>query len=382
MVVAVTTPPPTRNIRVLHVINSMSAGGAEHLLFGQILAGAHLWESAIVCIDEPGLLAGSVAKADIPLFSIGNGRRLNLRLLPRLREVVRRWAPDLLHLHLPRSGIVGRLAFLRRPDMPIVYTEHNLFEMYAVATRLLNTATYFRNDAAIAVSNGVRQSILAHVPARFLRRSPAVVRNGIDVAEVERHALSRDAARRYLDIPLNATVIGTVGNLYERKGHPYLIEAFAALGNAPSAARLIIIGSGVTRDDLSALATRRGVSDRVSIISGVANASRLLRAFDVFVLPSVFEGLPIALLEAMGLGVPSIAARVGGIPEVIDDEANGILVAPRDAGGLTTAIARLLADAGLRERLAISGREQIMKNFSLTNLVIETDACYRAILRR
>jgi glycosyltransferase involved in cell wall biosynthesis len=367
-------------LKVLHVINSMNPGGAEYLLLRQLEAGRDLWDSAIVCIDEPGALADAARAANIDVASIGNGSRLNLRIISLLRAEVRRRAPDILHLHLPRSGIVGRMAFRARSPVPIVYTEHNLFEMYSPPIRLLNAATYAANDLTIAVSEGVRRSILAHVRPSRLRRQPVLVPNGVDVDALERSAVSRDAARAVLDLPTDAMVVGTIGNLFGRKGQRYLVDAFAALAKDRHDLHLVIIGSGPEEAHLIAQATHANVADRVSIVSGRPDAARYIRAFDVFALSSVFEGLPVALLEAMGLGVPSVGTNVGGIPELIQHEKTGLLVEPRDAAALSAVLRRLLDDAQLRGALAAAGVQHVRTNFSMSEMVRRTDTCYRALL--
>src|SRR5690606_33680243 len=117
---------------------------AEHLLLGQILTAGDRWRAKIVCVDEPGSLRGMYQHANLEVESVGTGRRATFSVLNKLRSVIREWAPDLVHMHLPRSGFYGRIACRAFDGLPVVYTEHNVWEVYPVVTRWMNRYAYSR----------------------------------------------------------------------------------------------------------------------------------------------------------------------------------------------------------------------------------------------
>ena len=346
-------------MRLLAVINSLNPGGAENLLLGQLNALPPGCQSAVVCLDERGSLAHMAEAAGSTVIETGGAGRLDPRRVGALRRTIAAWRPDLVHIHLPRSGFFGRLACRSYPDLPVVYTEHNIWEMYSRGTRLMNRWTYARNDLVIAVSEAVRRSTLAHVPARVLRRPVVVIPNAVDVCRLERECLERAEARRLLGLPQDGMVIGNIGNLFGRKGHRFLLEAASALQARHPGVHFAVIGRGREYSQLAQLRDSLGLSRRVTFITGVSDAARYIPAFDIFALPSVFEGLPVALLEAMALALPCVASSVGGVPELIQDGQTGILTRPRSADSLASALDDLIRTPEYRRRLGGSAREWV-----------------------
>jgi glycosyltransferase involved in cell wall biosynthesis len=245
---------------------------------------------------------------------------------------------------------------------------------YRPPTRWANAATYRRNARAIAVSDGVAASIRSSVPVD-------VVVHGTDPRLVVRGAAARDAGRAELGVPGGALVVGTVGNFTAKKDQATLLRAVAALPERGREVVLVLIGLGPLEDELRALAVELGIAGRVLFPGSRDDVFALLPAFDAFVLSSRFEGLPIALLEAMATGVAPVATRVGGIPEVVTDGVDGLLVAPADPEALAGALERLLSDDALRGRLGESARDRALA-FDLANAVRRTEAIYAVALGR
>jgi glycosyltransferase involved in cell wall biosynthesis len=206
----------------------------------------------------------------------------------------------------------------------------------------------------VAVSAAVAASVRAPRPV------PEVVLHGLDapaaLADLPTPA-DREAGRRALGIPPDGPVIGTVGNFTAKKDQTTLVRALALVPGA----RLVLVGTGPREPELRALVAERGLDDRVVFAGSRDDVAALLPAFDVFALSSRFEGLPIALLEAMAAGRACVATAVGGVPEVVTDGVDGVLVPPGDAGAFAATLVALLADpdrrAALGEKAAARSRD-------------------------
>jgi len=253
--------------------------------------------------------------------------------------------------------------------------------MYCPATRWLNAQTYHLNDAIVAVSQGVLDSTLRYVDSARLLRPPVVIPNGVDCDRLDREALPRNQAREALGLPQDALIVGNIGNLFIRKGHVFLLQAAAKLARIWPKCHFAIIGDGDQAHSLVKLRRSLDLEKRVSFLTSTPHAARYLRAFDVFVLPSLFEGLPIALLEAMTLQLPCVATRVGGVPEVIEHGTSGLLTFPRDIVGLTAALDQLIGDLDLRLAVGESARERVLTTFTLSKMVEAYRGLYGEVVR-
>lgn len=364
-----------RPARVLMLTKGLGRGGTERLIVG----AARLADRSRVHLEVAYLLPWKDAfvpdleALGTPVHCLDGPRAASLGWVRRLRALVREREIDLVHTHMPLPAAFARVALPgRRPAF--VHTEHNMWGRYRPPTRWANAATYRRNARAIAVSDGVAASIRSSVPVD-------VVVHGTDARLVVRGAAARDAARAELGVPGDALVVGTVGNFTAKKDQATLLRAVAALPEGGREVVLVLVGLGPLEDELRALAVELGIAGRVLFPGSRDDVFALLPAFDAFVLSSRFEGLPIALLEAMATGVAPVATRVGGIPEVITDGVDGLLVGPGEPYALAGALDRLLGDDALRGRLGESAQNRALA-FDLANAVRRTEAIYAAALGR
>jgi glycosyltransferase involved in cell wall biosynthesis len=326
-------------VRVLWLIKGLGPGGAERLLVGSArsIDRDRFDVSAAYLLPGKDHLVGELAENGVPAVCLGARGDLDPRWIPRLRRLVRSRRIDLVHAHSPVVAAGARLAL--GPGVAVVTTEHNTWDRYRPLTRRADAATFARQRAVIAVSSEVARSIGS-------RRGPPVhvIPNGVDAEALRAAALPREAARQELDLPADAPVIGTVGGLTAKKGHAHLVRSFADLAGRVPEARLVIVGLELDAAPVRVAIEETGLGDRVLLAGYRPQAARLLRAFDVFALASSHEGMPVALLEAMALGVAVVAARVGGVPEVVTSGGDGVLVPPGDPAALAAALEELLAD--------------------------------------
>lgn len=337
--------------RILILIKGLGRGGAEQLL---VNAAPH-FDAARFRFEVAYLLPWKNALVeDLRAAGVGvhclNGAR-DPRWIGRLRNLVEDRQIDIIHVHSPYAAIGARLAYWKDPRVRIVYTEHNMWERYKAITAWGNALTFTRNDFVFAVSDEVRDSI--NYPSVLSRRAYPPVEtlyHGPDPVAIHRSA-APDGIRKELGIPIDSPIVGTVANLKSHKGHQYLLEAAALVREAVPTSRFVWAGVGPLENKLREEAEQRGLGGTVIFTGFRADAPTLMRAFDLFVLPSLHEGLPIALVEAMTLGKPVVVTDAGGIPEVVQDNKEGYVVPSRDPVALADRIVAMLQDPAMRRRM-------------------------------
>ncbi len=353
-------------MRVLVVVNELEPGGAERMIVDQVKHSTGI--EFHVC----QLTGGSQLVSELPSTTAVHYLRLAGRLDPRaftrLRHLTLRTEPALMHAHLPRSGAVAGFV-ARSLGRPFLYTEHNVWAGYSPLGRPLALAAARFADVVVAVSNEVRTSTLHNT--RIPPERVVMIRNGVDL----RRLPAATAA------PADVLRVCAIGNLYRRKGYPFLLEALAIVRDQAIQMELDAYGDGPERGALVAMAHRLRVADSVRFHGLQPNASSLLGDYHAFVLPSLVEGLPVALIEAMGAGLPVVATCVGGIPELVDDGVNGLLVAAADARGLASALAGLARDGALRARLGDAARATVRERFNIEAVARSYGECYERVIR-
>jgi glycosyltransferase involved in cell wall biosynthesis len=367
---------------VAFLTRDLQIGGAEVLLrdfLGTARAvGGPGCAYRVYPLRGGGPVEEELRKLDIPVRGLHGRIPFDPGAAVRLARCLRADRVDLLHCHLPEAGVVGRIA-CRLARIPVVYTEHSLWDHHHPVARALNRATLAWNDRVIAVSEAVRRCVLAG--SRTPPDRVVTIPNGIDVARVERDAASAPAPWKTEGIADGTRIVGTVGSLAPVKGHRYLLHALAHLRARGHQVHGVIVG----RDRgelprLRRLAVDLGLEGCVTFAGQRADAAALIRAFDVFVLPSLSEGLPVTLLEAMALGRPVVATDVGGIPEVLRDGQDGLVVPAGDPAALAAGIDALLRDPERASRLGRTARERVLDEYTVRRMVVRYQQVHREVL--
>jgi glycosyltransferase involved in cell wall biosynthesis len=365
-------------MNILLLIKGLGRGGAEQI----VVSSARLGDSSRFAYSVAYLLPWKNAfvrelkEAGVPVTCLDRGKEFSW--LRDLRRLVAQGGIDLVHAHTPVPAIGARL-FLPS-SVPIVYTEHNVWERYHRATYWGNLLTYGRNRHVFAVSEHVRSSVRYPSGVRFLPM-PIVetLYHGPDPAAVSAVASDGDP-RLEFGIPPGAPVVGTVANLKRHKGYEYLLSAAVEVRRALPDTRFILVGTGPLEHDLRRLAERLGIDDAIIFTGFRDDAVRIASCFDVFVLASIQEGLSVALIEAMSLGKPAVVTRVGGLPEVVEDGKQGFVVPASDPGSLASRVVTLLRDRRLLEAFGTEARLRAGE-FQMVNAVKRIETVYRELLR-
>ena len=376
-----------RQTNVLFFVPGFGTGGPERMvedLAARLDPGRF---RSFACSLTSGLVGEAVAARGFPVYTladaakgqrpraIGKLRAFRARVA-RLEALIERHAIDVLHTHALVPLLHAALARRRARRWRWVHTEQVLPDLPGAYPRwVVPLGRWFlsRADVVAAASDAVGAYVReeAGVAADRVR----VIYNCVDV---ERFGQRHDGAakRRELSIPADAWVIGVVANLRPQKNHELLLRALARLRPAAPNACLVLVGEGEQRERLETLAGELGIQDRVRFLGPRLDVPELLATFDVYCLPSHYEGLPFSMLEAMAARKPVVATRVLGIREIIRDAETGILVEPDDPDALCGALLRLRQDVALAEKLARAGRHYVETHGRLEQMVDGYAALY------
>ena len=367
-------------IRVLWLIKGLGPGGAERLLTA--CAAARDRESfayrAAYLLPWKDRLVPELEQLGIEVECLVVRDERDLRWAGRLRSRLRDHPVDVVHAHSPYAAGVGRLVVrslprARRPRL--VTTEHNSWSTFGRATRALNAATSPLDDAVIAVSADVRDSIRG--PAR---RKTEVVVHGVVLEQVRARGAHREQAREELGIGPDEVLVATVANYVPKKDYPNLLEAARRVTERDPSVRFCAVGQGPLEQEVHELRDRLGLDERMVLTGYREDAVGVLAGADIFVLSSRFEGLPVALMEALTLGLPVVATAVGGVPEAVDHGVEGLLVPPGRPDRLADAIAELAGDPSRRKEMSDAARAR-SEDFDIERAVRRIEEIYREIVR-
>ena len=354
-----------RPLRVAQVIWSLGLGGAEQVVI-RLAAGLDRkrFEPLVCCLDEPGAFAPQAEREGLEVVSLGKRGPVDVRVISRLRGLLRRRGIDVVHTHLWGADFWGRLAARVAGTDVVVTTAHNLDTWKSWYHLRLDGWLAQWTNRLVAVSNQVRN----FYEARGVGQGRwEVVYNG--VACGDRSKGPRGPELTALGIGEKDRVVALVGRLVPAKAPEVFLEAIARVARGVPSIKALIIGDGPLRGNVEAHVRRLGLEGRV-VLAGLRNDAReLVAGANALAFSSHREGLSIAMLEGMAAGVPVIATRVGGTPELIESGVTGVLVPPGEPEALAEALLRVLRSPKEAERLARAARERVRTRFSLTRMV-------------
>lgn len=370
-------------MRILMIVRPAAGGIKSHVraLSSGLAARGHHVEIAAPGDSDVAIEARALGFTVHPISLAGPLHPLkDSRAVAAVRGIIRSGRFDLVHAHGFKAGLVGRLGMRRSGVRTFVLTAHNhvlsrdetstaaKWRYRFVERRLAGLVTRY-----IAVSDSVRNELIDAygLPARRV----VTIHNGIEMAPfLTPH--SRAEARADLGLPSNAPLVGLAARFSTQKGLRHLISALPQLRRLEPGATLALGGSGPLEAELRELAAALEVSGSVRWMGEVLDMPHFLAALDVYVSPSVTEALGIGLIEASAAGVAVVATNVGGVSEVVVDGETGLLVPPSDPSALAVAVARLLEDRALAQRLSSAARARVTEAFTAERMLDATVALY------
>ncbi|MFL6386210.1 MAG: glycosyltransferase family 4 protein [Terriglobales bacterium] len=366
-----------KRVKVLQLISSGGYYGAENMLLNlcasQQKAGCENTLMLFYNVHVPNVeFYERARRRGLSVRMVHCQGRADWRAVRQIEECIQEDGIDLLHTHGYKADLYGYVA-ARRSGKPIVATCHNWVGGTAALGiyNHLDRMALKRFQGLAAVSDLVAQRLLdSGVAAKKIR----TIANGIDVERFER-ALPSPA----LDFEGNK-VVGMVARLDLQKGFEYLLRAAHALCGGFPALKVVIVGEGPDRQAIESMIQRFGLQSNVILAGQHSDMPGIYAAMDIFVLPSLNEGLPMTILEAMAASRPVIATRVGAISSVIKDGETGLLVDPGDINGLRDALARLLTDSDLCRRIGSAGHDWVSRNYTSEVMALKYRAMYDEVL--
>jgi glycosyltransferase involved in cell wall biosynthesis len=360
-------PADGGRVRVVEVLATGTNGGAQEHVYSLVTRlDRECYDVRVVSLSH-GSSVRRLQKAGIDVTVIDEpDDRLAVRMLA---DELAPFQPEIVHNHMYRAEVVGTRAALllgekgcRRPA--IISTVHSSRVRCSEDRQTLRRLTPLMDRLIVvskAIDHKIREEGRAVAPI-------SLIYNGVDLQRYNHQQPCCTLHEEYL-IPADAQIVGVVARLEAEKGHRTLLEAWPlVLAEVPSA-RLLIIGEGSERDSLEAQVASLGIEDRVVFTGRREDVPAVTAALDVAVLPSYREAQGLSVLEAMALGRPVIASRVGGIPEMIEDGVSGLLVEPHDCDALAAGIVRLLTDHPLADMIAHRGHELVHDRFCIELMV-------------
>ncbi len=369
-------------MRVAHVIKVTRISGAERHLLVLLSALRQRGVDARLVIliekDKPmDDMASEAKERGIPLRRLTIQRDYDLALLFKIRRALSEIKPDIVHTHLIHADLFGLFAAQLAGIRTVISSRHNddQFRFHPIWQRL-SPLLWRLTKGGIAISGSIKDFMMAVEGAPSDKI--AVAHYGLEhkwLADEELRAARQNLSRE-LRLESDALLLGLVCRIVEQKGIAYALRAFQQIRQRFPTARLIIAGDGDLRAQLEALARELGIDEYVHWLGWRSDALKLIGAFDVLLMPSLWEGFGLVLLEAMSRRVPVIASRVSAIPEVVIHGETGLLVEARDVDALADAMTRLLEDHALRQHMGLLGAARLEERFSVERMASATLAVY------
>lgn len=366
--------------KILHVIDSLHLGGAQEVVMNLATCGDRMaFRHEVATMHGHGVYWDRMRALGIPLHSL-SPHKLFPWYAASLPALLARGRFDVLHCHLVASNIfakpVGALA-----RVPVIINHDHTNDDYRASQRVRLALDSLSNRLAthlIAVSDSCRQFLISRegIPSDKI----TLVQNAIDLARFSKSCGTREAARRALGIPPGTRVVAGVGRLNPQKNFALFLRVAEQVAARHPEAVFVIAGEGPEEPLLRGLAAASGLGGKVRFAGYVADTRQVYLAADILLMPSLFEGLPMTLLEAMAMEVPVVASALDGISEVVEHGTDGLLAASGTPHGFAEAIDRLLSDPDLAARIGGNAARKIQARFSAGRMCSEVEAIYHRFL--
>lgn len=361
-----------KTLSILYLIKSAGRGGAETVVVA--LASARGSRARVGSLRY-GWMCERLCGADVAVEGIRYTRRSDLLLALRIARLIEKTKPDVVHCHCFTMNTAGALG-AALAGVPSIGTVHGaIYDLDTRSRRVGYRLAAMLHKRMVAVSRYLGAEM--HQRTRMPKSKIEVIYNGVPTPDATNDGAN--GIRKELGLDGSDFVVGSVGMFRPEKGHSDLVEAFAIAQKRVPGMKLLLVGDGRCRDELARRARELDLDGAVRIEGARSDVAQVLKAIDVFALPSHTEGLSIATIEAMSCGTPVVVTDCGGPTEIVNHEVTGLVVPPCDTQAMSEAIVRMAGDSTLRECLRSNGRARVRDSFSLERMLQSYDRLYREV---
>ncbi len=361
---------------VVHIIDRLPPDGAERLMVDILKNRSSRFRFYVLCLVEGGALESELETIGVPVVIFNKYSKFDVSIIFKLVSWLRKNRPSVVHTHLFTADTWGRLAaFISRVPC-IINTVHSTNTWKGPVHRIIDQLLSIASNKVVACSEEVANVLknTFHISNKRI----TVISNGIDFLRFE--SLKLTTIKEIDSLPCDVLKIVVIGRLHPAKGHFDLIEAISKLKYLNTQFHVFLVGEGELHDEIVKKCKETSITNYVTLLGQRSDIPLILAKTDLFVMPSHWEGLPMALLEAMAMSMAVIATKVGGIPNVIDDGVNGLLIDKGDVVALEKRIQQLMCDSGLRQKLGEQAKKTVVEKFSAKNVASEYESLYQTII--
>ncbi len=365
-------------VKVLFVIWALERGGAERFLVSLLKAiDKNRVEPTVCCLNWKGEWAPEVERAGIEVIALNKKRKIDLSVLLKLVRIMKKERFYIVNTYLWGADVVGRIAAILAGVPVIISTVQNVDVWKRWHHIIIDKILASRTDMFIAVSEAVRDYCNKRIGIPL--KKIVVIPNAV---EVERFQSNGHNEYLYNELNLNENdfILSCIARLTEQKGQRYLLQSISRLRSKFPNLRVIFAGEGEDKEILEKMAQELGVIDNVRFLGQRQDIPEILHLSDGVVLPSLYEGLPVCVVEAMAVGKPVIATAVGGTPEIVYDKETGFLIPPADVYALEKAIEELISLPDRGESIGRKAKEMVMERFSIDVVSRETESLFISLM--
>jgi glycosyltransferase involved in cell wall biosynthesis len=369
---------------LFQLITSLAPAGAERLVVHLLEhVNRERFAPVCICLGNPvgSHLEARVQQLGVPLHFLGKGDKMSLEVLRKLDALFRQYRPAVVHTHLLALNYAYPL-MIRYRTPARVYTVHNLAEKdIGLRTAPMVRALAFRYRIGGVVPVAIAEEVRVSIQKVYGYTNPPLIPNGVPTDEYAPNPDTRAQWRQAHGIEPRATVVTHIGRFAVQKNHALLVEAFAQV-HSDAPLYLLLVGGGELENAVREQVAGLGLQGRVRFLGVRPDVADILRASDVFVLSSRWEGNPMSVMEAMAAGLPVVSTAVGGVPELVQEGATGLLVPSEDAGALACALQALVDDPARRQVMGAAARQHAIAHFDIRHTVRMYEELYERLLAK
>ena len=361
-------------LNILHIDSESTWRGGENQLLLLHQGLIQLGHSSTIVTQPNSELAIKLRMMNENFVGIPMRSEFDFPAAIKISKVIKSKKIHIIHTHTAHSHSIGVLAKVLKRNVKLI--AHRRVD-FPLKKNIFSRMKYSKTDKVIAISEGVKNAL---IKSGIEEGRIAIVYSGIDLSKFDRK-FELDALRKEYRVIEGKFIVGNIAHLAEHKGHKYLIESVKIVTEQSPDILFVIVGEGKLKLELKSLARKLGVNDKVIFTGFREDIPELLYTFDIFVLSSYLEGLCTSLMDAMAMRKAIVATNVGGIPEVVKDSINGILVPPKNPEKLAEAILALRNNEGLRKNMGTAGRSIVEEKFSSSRMVLNIEKVYYEVVK-